>query len=94
MLTALFINKKRTPFDPKIFLKIGCISEIANFISCQFHCHPNVTTNDPGPRHRKSVLTPNGYCMKIPLVENHLFDKFFEKNMKIGGSHNFCKKKR
>ena len=47
MLTALVTNKKSTSFDPKIFLKIGFISEIANFISCQFHCHPSVTTNDP-----------------------------------------------
>ena len=75
MLTALFVNKKRTPFDPKIFLKIGCISEIANFISCQFHCHPNVTTNDP--KEPQIGLTPHGCCIKISLVENHLLDTFF-----------------
>ena len=75
MLTALFVNKKRTPFDPKIFLKIGCISEIANFISCQFHCHPNVTTNDP--KEPQIGLTPHCCCIKISLVENHLLDTFF-----------------
>ena len=88
MLTALFINNKRTPFD---FLANQLQSEIANFISCQFHCHPNVTTNDS--KAAQIGLTPHGCCIKISLVENHLSDTFFEKNMKIRDSHNFCKKR-
>ena len=50
MLTALFINKKRTPFDLRTDILANRLQlyEIANFISsCQFHCHSNVTTNNP-----------------------------------------------
>ena len=88
MLTALFINNKRTRFN---FLANRLQSEIVSFISCQFHCHPNVTTNDL--KAPQIGLTPHGYCIKISLVENKLLDTFFEKNMKIRDSHNFCKKR-
>ena len=92
MFTALFVNKKRTPFDPKIFSKIGCTSEIANFISCQFHCHPSVTTNDPkAPQIGFDIawLLHKNIPGREPFI-GHIFGEKHE----IRDSHNFCKKKR